>query len=89
MATEAEAYFSGLSDTANPQDRVLWETQIQYAERCRFDNPAAMDILRAEEVSTSGINEHREEVPDVGCDAERWIQMAINTEEKQYVPAYI
>lgn len=83
MANEAVTYFDKLEANADPQDVILWEREIEHAEVCRFENPAAMDILRARGTPAPTMPDPAESLPDSNDLAKNWIQLAINTEEQQ------
>jgi hypothetical protein len=89
MASETQVYYTNLTDTISADDVHQWEKEILDAERRRLDHPPAMDILRAQDVHM-GPDPHPGAGPDTsnpaaGSPGEKWIQLGMVIEERQYV----
>ena len=82
MSEQALSYFSHMSASIPEHDWHEWEMEIRQAESQRLADPTAMDILAARQVSHNDVPQHGEDHLTY-TDAEKWIQMAINIEEKQ------
>jgi Kyakuja-Dileera-Zisupton transposase len=84
MSLEASNYFSNLTVSAPIQLCRQWEKEIQDAKGRWLAEPAAMDILGTCDAHCNNIlipgNEKEVHTP-----AEKWIQMAIDIEERQWV----
>ena len=83
MSLEAKSYFSQLTASVPTQDWQRWEREIQDAESRRHLDPPVMDILRARD----GAGDETMQViePEVHTCTERWIQKAIDIEERQCI----
>ena len=84
LYTTAEEYLSGLARIAGPGRTELWEQQIALAERVRYDNPAAMDIMKtrpSEEFGTTKVTE--EDQAATSGTIQSWISAALEFEEQQ------
>jgi hypothetical protein len=87
MSLEAEKYFSRLTESAPMQLHQQWEKEIQDAEQHRLADPTVMDILQTRDAHYNNLSILDNE--QQGCTpAEKWIQMAIDIEEKQWVIHY-
>ena len=84
MSQEVKPYFTKLTESVASEDWQQWEREIQFAESCRLDDPTKMDIL-----STRHRGIDQEPIPAIRPEThsavERWIQKAIDIEEKQCV----
>ena len=84
MSQEVNSYFSELTASIPAQDWQQWDKEIKDAESRRLVDPTAMDILCARDV-TNG----EQPIPVVASQAhtctERWVQKAIDMEERQCV----
>ena len=84
MSQEVNSYFSQLTASIPAQDWQQWDKEITDAESRRLVDPTAMDILCARDVTIG-----EQSIPVVASQAhtctERWIQKAIDMEERQCV----
>ena len=84
MSVQAESYFSQMTKSVPEHDWQQWEREITDAESRRLDEPAAMDILGAKKISNEDTSmPHDEDATYTSM--EKWIQMALDVEEKQCV----
>jgi hypothetical protein len=84
MSREAKSYFSQLSASVPVQDWQAWESEISDAESRRHLDPTVMDVLGACDVACDDKSISAPDPEALTC-TERWIQKAIEIEERQCV----
>jgi hypothetical protein len=84
MSSQAQAYFSNMTNSVPLHDWKMWESEIKDAESRRLYEPSAMDILGVRKPSNNDTVMHDDD-NEIHTHTERWVQMAIDIEEKQCV----
>lgn len=73
-------YLDDISMGISPDDLKKWDADITRAEKKRFKNVAAMDIMAAQDrspVANVPLSQHNS--------LDNWIQAALDIEEEQFV----
>lgn len=83
MLTESNDYLMQLTAAAPADDCQRWEREIKHAESCRLVDPAVMDILGARDTARHDPSISVDDQARTGV--EKWIQKAIDIEERQCV----
>jgi hypothetical protein len=83
MSLAAQSYFLKMTESIAVRDWHKWESEIKDAESRRLDEPSAMDILGARKAPEDDRTKHHND-HEMHTHTEKWIQMAIDIEEKQY-----
>jgi hypothetical protein len=84
MSTEAKSYFSQLTATVPAHHWLQWEREIKNAESCWLVDPTAMDMIGTHDAPRDD-NFLAAVEPEVLTCTEKWIQKAIDIEERQCV----
>lgn len=79
---EAEEYYKNLCSTVDGNLQQLWRTEINTAEKNRFQTPDAMDIMGSRHTAaTHGGPSTTNQSHD--SKGEEWISLALTVEERQ------
>jgi hypothetical protein len=84
MSQEAQSYFTKLSESIPAQDWQQWETEMSHAESRQLLDPTVMDLLGMREAG-NGHKSNPAHDPETPTCVEKWIQKAIDMEERQSV----
>ena len=84
-STEATQRFEKMSRTLQAQNIEQWEHEIETAERDRYQNPAAMDMMAARQLRSDHDVSLPSQSQENSSAAEEWIIIALSIEERQLV----